>query len=109
MMLVRALPATFVTAAALFAGVSGGLSARGGAEGRPFIVIASPFGDAEALIEAAGGRPLVPISGFAVGASRNADFAERLRALGALAVFRSDGFGSLCGKRTDETPSYQDQ
>lgn len=104
MMFFRALPAAFVAAAALFAGVAGGLSGRGGGAGGPLIVVAPPFGDAEALIEAAGGQPLLPVSGFAVGVSTGADFAERLRGLGALAVLRTEGFGGFCGESAGEAP-----
>ena len=68
-------------------------------EGRPVLVLLSPWADADAVVRSAGGQVIGPLSApFATLAySQDPDFAAKLRAAGAFAVRDGQQLAKLCG------------
>lgn len=68
-------------------------------DGRPVLVLLSPWTDADTIVRSAGGQIIGPLSApFATLAySQEPDFAARLRAAGAVAVRDGQQLAKLCG------------
>ena len=69
------------------------------AAGGVVLVVSPPWRDAMAIIDAAGGRPVGPVTTWlgAFAMSDAADFADRLRTAGAWASLNGTALAALCG------------